>query len=191
MLTLFWTTAWYTFGVKNMLIFKIGDLCPYFYLMASFLWCLELLFPSKLCLLETIECYFHVTYFIRSNFPWVSADKGCRGYLIVKTYTLSSVYQGFFISVGHFPYTKYLLEHRELFKKFNDRTSFSFSFFFWRGHSFGGRLEGNFKVVGDAAVTQWQSTSLACKGFGFSPQLWKTKTRKSATVVYYGLSLRR
>lgn len=102
MLTLFWTTAWYTFGVKNMLIFKIGDLCPYFYLMASFLWCLELLFPSKLCLLETIECYFHVTYFIRSNFPWVSADKGCRGYLIVKTYTLSSVIKDFLSVLGIF-----------------------------------------------------------------------------------------
>lgn len=107
--------------------------------------------------MKTSECYFCVADFIRSGSPWVSADKGCSGYLIVKTHTLSSVYQGFFISFGHFPYSKDLFGHRKLFKKFDDRTVFLN--FFEKDIPF--REVGWLNVVGDADVTQWQSTFLA------------------------------
>lgn len=66
--------------------------------------------------------------FIGSSSPWVSADKGCSGYLIVKSHTLNSVHQGFLINVGHILYIKYLFGHRELLKTVEDRTLFCPSF---------------------------------------------------------------
>lgn len=137
-----------------MLIFKIGDLGPYLCLTACFPWCLALLSFVNFVLwdLLSVTSMWHVSLG-QTSLDFQLTNDVVLIYLVVKTYTLNSVYQGFLISIGHFPYTKHLLGHRELFKKFSDRSSFSS--FVWRGHPFmeGGRVT---KVVEDASVTQWQ-----------------------------------